>query len=322
MSSAIRILGIIMLTLSVFACDRSSRMVQRGEVVNLYSNCLSATDQDLFLPFETASGLKVNIISKPNYQVLDRILSLGEDSTNADVLLLRGVAYLNQAKQSDMLDTLPNSSLLRAIPDHLQDDEQRWLSLGYSTYVIAYLRDSVDSLQVRRYEQLTDERWKGKMAFSAEDEDFFVSLLASLMADESKATVQDWWRGLQDSQDGTPDSLRQLLLTNTSDYIVRPGWQLQFLQPETYLQLTGVGIRRNAPHPGRTTALFNYLFSNSFMKQFAESKRLFPSRQDVDIPSSLPGIDRFQVDTTSQSRIARLTEKARALITDETEATP
>ena len=90
MSSAIRILGIIMLTLSVFACDRSSRMVQRGEVVNLYSNCLSATDQDLFLPFETASGLKVNIISKPNYQVLDRILSLGEDSTNADVLLLRG----------------------------------------------------------------------------------------------------------------------------------------------------------------------------------------------------------------------------------------
>lgn len=322
MSSAIRILSIIILTLSVFACDRSPRTVQRGEVVNLYSNCLSATDRDLFVPFERTSGLKVNIISKPNYQVLNRIRALGEDSTNADILLLQGVAYLNQAKQADMLDTLPNSSFIRAIPDYLQDDAQRWLSLGYSTHVIAYLRDSVDSLQVRRYEQLTDERWKGKIAFPTENEDYFVSLLASLMADKSETSVQDWWRGLQDFQDSTPDSLRQLLLTNTSDYIVEPGWQLQFPQPETYLQLTGVGLRRNAPHPGRAEALFNYLFSNSFMKQFAERKRLFPSRQDVDIPSSLPGINRFQVDSTSQSRIARLTEKARALITEETEATP
>jgi len=323
MSSAIRYCIAILLMFSMAACDTAPRRVARGEVVNLYSNCLSTSDQALFAPFETASGLKVNIISEPDDQIFDRIEKLESDSTNADVLLLRGIENLYQAGQTGMLDTLPVSFFFNAIPAHLRDEQQAWLTLGYSAYAIAYRSDSLDSLQLQRYEQLTDESWDGSIALPIHNDIFYISLLASLMADEGKEMTQNWWSTLREARNTAVDSLSLLQLLNTSTYRSDPQWQLRFLQPEAYLQITGAAIRKAAPHPGRAEALFNYLFSREFMRRFAEKHRLYPSRPDVDIPSTLPRAGRFQADTTAQTRIGRLTEEARALLySTEEEVTP
>lgn len=280
----------------------------------MYSNCLSASDQALFKPFETASGLKVNIISEADAQLFERIRKLESDSTNADVLLLRSTASLYRAKQAGMLDTLPNSSFLRTIPARLRDEEDSWLTLGYSAFAMAYRRDSLDSLQVQEYAQLADERWEDRTVLPGQDDSFYISLLAAYIADQGEEAAQNWWRGLQEARQKEADSLSLLQLINTATYHSESAWALRFPQPEAYLQLTGVGIRKDAPHPDRAEALFNYLFSREFMRRFAEKHQLYPSRPDVDAPSALPAPGRFRADTTAQARIARLTEDARTLL--------
>lgn len=306
MSSVIQFSGtVLILLLSLFACESPTRTVEQGDVVNLYSNQLSATDQDLFAAFESASGLKVNIISRPGGKILERINTLGDDSTNADVLVLKGGEYLYQAQQAGILDTLPSSSFLDAVPNHLQDDDQQWLGLAYSAYAIAYRRDSVDTLQVQRYQQLADERWQNRLEM-AEEQEAYHSLLASLMADEGRELTQSWWNSLLKNRDTNPDSLTLLQLTNSANYRNLPDWGLLFPQPEAYLQLTGAALREGAPQPKRAEALFNYLFSREFLRKYAERYRLFPARTDVEPPSSLYSPATFRKDTTAQSRIARL----------------
>ena len=314
MSSAIPYFLSVLLLFFLAACDPTPRQVVRGEVVNLYSNCLTASDKALFTPFETASGLKVNIISEADTPLFERIRRQGNDSTNADVLILRGTASLYRAKQTDILDTLPSSSFLSTIPVYLRDEEDSWLTLGYSAFAMAYRRDSLDDLQVQRYAQLADEKWKGRVVLPRQDDSFYLSLLAALMADTGEETASDWWRALYEAHQTEADSLSLLQLINTSTYGSEPEWALRFPQPETYLQLTGVSIRKNAPHPDRAAALFNYLFSREYMRRFAERHQLYPSRPDVDAPAALPAPGQFQPDTTARARIARLTENARTLL--------
>ena len=317
MSSVINFLGaaLILLT-SLAACEPPVREVERGDVVNLYSNQLSASDQELFAPFERASGLKVNIIFRPGGKIIERINELGDDSTNADILLLQGVGNLHQAKEDGLLDTLPNSSFFNAVPAQLRDMDQQWLSLGYSAYAIAYRRDSVDTLQVQTYQQLADTAWQDKLLL-LEKKEAYTSLLASMLAEEDRGTIQDWWTQLLENRSTQADSLAWLRLTHTAAYRPDPEWGLLFPRPQTYLEVVVVGIREQAPHPVRAEALFNYLFSRVFISRFTEKYRYYPSRADIQASDALPSPAEFQADTTAQNRIARFTKEADALLRDE-----
>jgi len=306
------------------ACDTSPRTVKRGEVVNLYSNALTASDQALFTPFEQASGIRVNIINDAGENILARIRQHQGDSLNADVLLLEGINYLQQAKQQALLDTLPNNSFSSAIPANLRDEDGQWLGLGYSAFAIAYRRDSVDTLQIQRYQQLADGQWQNKVRVMGSSRRFYPSLLASMIADEGREETESWFNTMLQHQEGTADSLALIKLVNTATYtptaennrkrVNTAAEGLLFPGPETYLHISGAAIQADAPHPERAQALFNYLFSRDFMQQYAEKHRLYPSRPDVRTPTALARSVRFQADTTAQSRIARFAGDALSLL--------
>ncbi|MDF9800709.1 iron(III) transport system substrate-binding protein [Catalinimonas alkaloidigena] len=314
----------------ILACDSPTPRVQQGEVVTIFSNALNATDRQLFTAFERSSGVKVNIIIDTGEQIIERLAQQQQDSVIADLILLEGITYFQKAKQVGLLDTLSQGSIVNAIPEHLRDRNLQWIGLGYSANAIAYLRDSVDTLQVRSYADLSNPEWRGKTGWGTQNKNIYLSQLASMLADQG-AEAEQWISGLSanllDSAHyrspahfSVTDSTAWLALTNTADYIknLSEGKRFQsagllFSPPAIYLHLTGVGILDEAPHPAQARALLNYLFSRDIVTQYTRLHFLYPTRPDIDPPPSLRNLGLVNADSSSQSNIARYTEEAENL---------
>jgi len=294
------------------ACEPTARTVEQGEVVNLYSNAIWVDDQSLFSAYENTSGVRVNIISESGDQLLERMVRLKGDSTNADVILFKGTDYLRKADHKGLLDTLENSSYASLIPDLLKSQKQKWIGLGYSAFVISYLRDSVDTLQIQRYQSLADPQWQGKIGLNNE-KGAYTPLLAAMLADWESQATQSWWDTMKQSQIST-DTLAQIRLVDTSWPMPdQASWGILVPEPEVYVQITGVAINEVAPHPARAESLFNFIFSSNFMRNYAQRHQLYPSHLDVEAPGVLPTISPQQIDTTLQTNINRYVDEAKAI---------
>lgn len=322
----------IFLITGMFACDPPTREVQRGEVVNIFSNTLTSADRQLFAAFERSSGIKVNIFNETASQLIDRLIQQQQDSMLADLILLEGIAYLEQAKQTGLLDTLSRGSIVNAIPAPLRDNNLQWLGLGYSVNAIGYLRDSVDTLQVRQYADLADPAWKNKVGWGTKKEAVYQSQLASMLADQGEEFTAEWINRLSGNLVDTlkrsaklftiSDSSAWLGIVNTAEYAQNIRSKnakatppaLVFPTPEAYLHLSGVGIASGAPHPTRAHLLLNYLFSRDVMQQYTSRHYLYPARSDVEIPASLRNLGALRPDTTLQSNIASFTDEAERLL--------
>lgn len=317
----------------MFACDSSTREVQRGDVVNIFSNTLTSADRSLFTAFERASGIKVNIISESASQLINRMIQQQQDSSLADLILLEGITHLQQARQAGLLDTLSPGSIVSTIPAHLRGPNLQWLSLGYSANVIGYLPDSIDTLQVRRYADLADPKWENKLGWGTKSKAIYQSQLASMLVDEGQDATTRWINGLAEnivSTNNSPASAARfstisdtsvwLGLINTAEYAKsidgdKPGSPgLISPSPETYLHITGVAIASNAPHPARARLLLNYLFSREVIQQYANMHYLYPARPDAEVPPKVSSLGQFKADTSSQAYIARFADEAERLL--------
>lgn len=319
----------VFLLLFISACDSSTREVQRGEVVNIFSNALKASDRSLFYPFERSSGVRVNIIYESGNRIIQRLMQQQQDSVLADLVLLEGITYLQQAKQAGLLDTLSQGSIVNTIPSHLRDPNLQWLSLGYSANVIGYLRDSVDTLQVQRYADLANPGWKNKLGWGIKNKAMYQSQLASMIADQGEELTARWMEGVSKNMVDTTnyraarhfaiaDSSAWLGLLNTAEYIRlkrnHPSTGLLFPSPQAYLHIVGVGIAHKAPHPARASLLLNYLFSRDVMQQYADRYCLYPARPDIEVPARLRRLGKIRPDTTAQGDIARFVDEAERLL--------
>ncbi len=321
----------IFLVCILFACDSPVRQVEEGEVVNIYSNTLSAADQPLFSNFERSSGIKVNIINDTGDRIISRLAE--QDSMLADLIVLEGITYLQQAKQAGLLDTLSQGSIVNTVPAHFRDRDLQWLIVAYSANLIGYQRDSVDTLQLRSYADLADAQWIGKLGRGSREKAVYQSQLASMLADEGESTTAEWMdrivKNMTDSSNtpstkltGIADSIAWLSLVNTSKYFQNTlknnqgtlSRGLIMPVPEAYLHVTGVSIANDAPHASRAHLLLNYLFSREVMQQYASLHFLYPARPDVEIPPSLGSMGTLNPDTTSQSDIANFSDDAGSLI--------
>lgn len=317
----------------MFACDSSTREVQRGEVVNVFSNTLTSADKALFTAFERASGIKVNIISETANRLMNRLIQQQQDSMLADLILLEGVTYLQQAKQAGLLDTLSQGSIVNSIPVYLRDPNLQWLSLGYSANIIGYLQDSVDTLQVRRYADLADPQWKNKLGWGTKTRAIYQAQLAAMLADQGEDATAKWINGISENRVNTSNARSSRLFTisdtsawlgllNTAEYVKNmhrnnrssPSPGLIFPMPEAYVHITGVAIAYGAPHPARARLLLNYLFSREVMRQYANMHHLYPARPDVEVPASIISLGKLRADTTLQSDIARFADEAERLL--------
>jgi iron(III) transport system substrate-binding protein len=174
------------------------------QVVNLYTDRHYDTDQELFDQFETETGIKVNVVTGKSDELIERLTREGSD-TEEDLLITADVGRLYNAKETGLLQSATSETLETNIPENFRDADNEWYGLTVRGRVIVYFKDRVDPSELSTYDDLTTEKWNGKILVRSSENIYNLSLLASFIAINGEEAVKEWAAGIVNNMARKPE---------------------------------------------------------------------------------------------------------------------
>ncbi len=307
--------------------------------LNLYSARHYQTDEALYENFTEATGIRINRIEGKGDELLQRILSEGQNSP-ADILLTVDIGRLYRAEQAGIFQPVDSEILDRAVPANLRHPEGLWFGLSSRARLIFYDKSRVAEGAISSYEELADPKWRGKVCIRESGNVYNQSLLASLVAVNGEAAAEAWARGVvanfaRQPVKGDTNQLRGIgtgechLAVANSYYFVRlitrPKPEDEGLADKigvvfpnqegrgTHINISGGGVLRTAPHPEAAVRFLEYLVSAEAQAYFAEGNNEYPVVDQVATDSALARLGSFKADSADIAKIGPHQETAQKI---------
>ena len=150
----------------------------------------------MFKKFTEKTGIKINIVKGSADQLIQRLISEGENSP-ADILLTVDAGRLYRAKEAGLLQPIRSRTLYRNIPSSLRDPDNQWFALTVRARVIVYSKERVSQDDLSTYEDLASSKWKGRIAVRSSSNIYNQSLMASLIEANGKKKALDWAKAVR-----------------------------------------------------------------------------------------------------------------------------
>lgn len=269
-------------------------------------NVYSYRKEDLILPmlieFENETGIKVNLVTGKADALLQRLESEGERSP-ADILITADAGRLYRAKASGLLQAVHSDILISRIPQHLRDSESQWFGLSKRSRVIFYNKANVTADELSSYEDLADEKWKGKICIRSSNNIYNQSLMASMIAHHGEEQAKAWALGVvnnmarspkgndRDQMKGAAIGVCDIAIANTYYY---GKWlasdkqidkenseKIAVFYPNAngrgaHINISGVGVTKHAKNKEGAIKLIEFLTSDKAQQFYASSNYEYP----------------------------------------------
>ncbi|MBM3950102.1 MAG: Fe(3+) ABC transporter substrate-binding protein [Rhodospirillales bacterium] len=291
--------------------------------LNIYSARHYPSDDALYAGFTQATGIKINRVEASGDKLLARLRQEGRNSP-ADVLMVVDAGNLWLAEKEGLFHPVKSEGLVARIPPNLRHPDGLWFGFSTRARVIVYNKSQVGAADApKRYEDLADARWKGKVCMRSSSNVYNLSLMASLVHHLGEAKAEAWARGVvanfaRDPKGGDTDQIRAVAagecavtLANTY-YVVRlmksdkdadraVAEKIAVVFPNqgdrgTHVNVSGAGMLKHAPHPENAVRFLEYLLSPEAQSLFAVANNEYPVAEDVAGDATLIKLGRFKAD--------------------------
>jgi len=290
-----------------------------GEV-NLYSSRHYDTDDALYEDFTKETGIEVNLIEGKDDELIERIKSEGDNSP-ADVLITVDVGRLWRAEQEGILQPISSTDLESAIPENLRESEGKWFGLTKRARVIIYNTDKVKPEDLSTYEDLADEKWKGRVCIRSSGNIYNQSLIASKIEELGADKAEGWVKGLVANFAREPEGNDtaqikavasgecEVAIANTyyvarlarsedpADQEVTSKIGVFFPNQEaggTHVNISGAGVVVNAPNKDNAVKFLEYLATPEAQKIFADGNNEYPVVEGVEANETVNDLGEFK----------------------------
>ena len=161
--------------------------------VNLYTSRHYDSDAALYQKFTDATGIKVNVISGKGNALMERLASEGANSP-ADVFITVDAGNLWKVQKDGMFQSINSSTIDSIVPENLRGPNNEWVGIAKRSRVIYYnpVNVSAEDMEGLTYEDLSDPKWKGRVAIRSSGNMYNQSLVASLIANNGVDATEKW----------------------------------------------------------------------------------------------------------------------------------
>ncbi|XMB85143.1 Fe(3+) ABC transporter substrate-binding protein [Mycoplasmatota bacterium WC44] len=309
------------------------------QVVNLYTSRHYDADQDLLDKFTEETGIIVNVIKDSGSTLITRMETEGED-TLADLFITSDAGNLEIAKSKGLLQTINNDTLNTNIPSNLRDDEGYWYGLTMRARVIVYSTERVDVSELSTYEDLTSEKWAGKILVRSASNMYNQSLLASFVATKGYEEASAWAEGVRNNMARTPEGndraqaisvaagIGDIAIMNTY-YIGKMINSDETEQTEavtkvgvffpnqgeggTHVNVSGVGLTKHAKNKDNAIKLMEYLTQEDAQEVYASTNYEYPVNPNVEPSELLKSWGEFETQDINLSLLGKYNKDAVAI---------
>ncbi len=318
---AVAVLALVTATPPAFAA---------GEV-NLYSARKEELIKPLLDRFTADTGIKVNLVTGKADALLKRLESEGRN-TPADLLLTTDAGRLYRAYEAGLLQPVRSDTLERAVPAIYRDPEGHWFGVSVRARVLMYASDRLDPAGLSTYEDLADERWKGRICIRSSNNIYNQSLVASLIVAHGEAETEAWAKGLvanlaRPPKGGDRDQIKAVAagqcdvavantyylgtMLNSSDPAQREAaakisvfWPNQ-ADRGSHVNVSGAGVTRHARNRNNAVRLLEFMTTEESQRWYADANLEYPVRTGITLNPTLEAWGTFAGDTINLAELGR-----------------
>lgn len=162
--------------------------------VNIFSSRHYESDAELYKKFTEKTGIKVNVISGKDNALHKRIVDEGKDCLG-DLYFTADAGRLGAFELQGLFQKGLNSEFIKKnIPKNFRSNY--WVGIAKRARVIYYNPTKTNPPKNFKYEDLSKEIFKGKIAIRQSNNIYNQSLVASIIEHNGLNETQEWIKGL------------------------------------------------------------------------------------------------------------------------------
>ncbi|MDA1153749.1 MAG: Fe(3+) ABC transporter substrate-binding protein [Proteobacteria bacterium] len=295
--------------------------------VNIYTTREPGLIQPVMDAFTAETGIAVNL----SYIVdglVERLTAEGARSP-ADLVMTVDIANLKQIVDAGVVQAVESDVLNAAIPAQLRSDENLWFGLTTRARIIYASKDRVADGEVTTYEDLTSDKWEGRICSRSGLNNYSLALLSAMIAHKGQDGARDWAAGLRENLARKPEGNDRaqvraiwagecdISLGNTyymGGMLADPEQQAwansvriifpTFEDGGTHVNVSGVAMTQSAPNRDEAVQLMEFLVSPEAQAIYAETNHEYPVLAGAARSELVSSWGEFTPDTVDLNELA------------------
>jgi iron(III) transport system substrate-binding protein len=308
MNSVLRFLAIAVITFVTVGSSFANE-------VNLYTSRHYDSDDALYQKFTNDTGIKVNVISGKGKALMERLASEGVNSP-ADVFITVDAGNLWKVQKDGMFQSISSDTINSIVPENLRGPNNEWVGIAKRSRVIYYnpVNVSAEDMEGLTYEDLSDPKWKGRVAIRSSGNMYNQSLVASLIANNGIDATEKWANrfvgNFARKPEGNDRAQIMAVANGEADVAVANSYyiglmlsgkkgeeqqaaarkvELHFPGQDgrgAHINVSGAGLMKNAPNANNAVKFIEFLLSEEAQSHIVNNTYEFPMLEGV-APSDL-----------------------------------
>ncbi len=309
-----------------------------GEV-NIYSYRQAELIAPLLERFTEQSGIKTNVLFLKK-GLVDRVKAEGLNSP-VDVILTVDIGRLSNAKSSGITQGLTSSAINDNIPTEYRDSDGHWFGVTTRARVVFASKERVAQDAIT-YEELADEKWRGKICTRSGQHSYNIGLFASMIAHHGEEYTKKWLTGLKNNlarkPQGNDRGQAKAIFAGECDLGIGNTYYVGKMQtnekkPEqklwaasikvlfpnvegrgSHVNISGMAMAKYAPHQDNARKLMEFLASAKAQEIYAEQVFEYPVKPGTKASDIVNGFGKLKADKLSLQTIAKNRKAASRLV--------
>ena len=337
------------LTIGLAGCAGTNQNESKGneatkpenQEVNIYTARHYEVDDEIYKKFTEDTGIKVNVVKGEAEELIDRIKREGESSV-ADLFVTVDGGVLANAKQNDILQPVTSDVINENVPENLRDTDNNWIGLATRARIIAYSKDRVTPEELSTYEDLTNEKWKGKLLVRSSTSLYNQSLLSSFIELNGEKQAEEWAQGIVNNfarqPDGGDRDQAKAIAAGIGDIAIMNTYYVGLLanseDPEevkvadsigvffpnqettgTHVNISGIGLTKHSKNKDNAIKLIEYMTSVEAQEIIAAKNYEFPVNTNAAKPELLKSWGEFKMQELNFDSLGEHNQKAIEIFT-------
>ena len=331
----------ILFSLILGSCSSSNKNTNE---INIYSQRHYNVDEIQYQNFEKLTGIKVNVTKANADELIQRMKNEGENSP-ADLFITVDVGKLWQGGEMGLFQKFQDESVFANIDPQLLDKNGYWVPVTYRSRVIVYSNERVEKNELSTYEDLSNEKWKGRLLVRSSSNAYNQALMSSLVENLGTENTTKWSKGVvsnfaRDPKGSDRDQVKAiaagqgdiaivnsyyigLLLSSQKDEEINAGNAVSVFFPNqadnergAHINISGLALTKNAPNRENAIKLIQYLTSIEAQKTYVSNSYEYSVNIDVKPDEIVQSWGEFKKDPvdlnslgTNRSEAIRIFDK-------------
>ena len=272
---------------------------QTEQVVNIYSQRHYDVDQMQYDNFEKSTGIKVNVIKSNADELIQRMHNEGDNSP-ADLFITVDVGKLWQASNMGLLQKYKDQSLTDGITESLLDKNGFWIPVTYRSRILVHSNERVQKAELSTYEDLANDKWKGRLLVRSSSNSYNQALLSSLVGNLGDEATKSWTQAVvsnfaRDPKGNDRDQVKAiaagqgdvaivnsyyigLLLSSENEEEINAGKSVSVFFPNqgegqrgSHINVSGIALAKNSPNKSNALKLIRYLTTDEAQETYVNN---------------------------------------------------